>query len=110
MIVLFLFLALSDTPFTRDCGLYNEDFSLDEGNDEVDTTTTLLNNARQSVNIADKTGKRSAPVQNSGGTKKARSATTEASNPPRKKKKTNLEKSGNKAINFLNSDNINKEF
>ena len=64
----------------------------------------MLSNARQSVNIADKTGKRSAPVQSSGGTKNARSATTEILNPARKKKKTNLEKSGNKAVNFLNSD------
>ena len=64
----------------------------------------MLSNARQSVNIADKTGKRSAPVQSSGGTKNARSATTEILNPARKKKKTKLEKSGNKAVNFLNSD------
>ena len=63
MIVLFLFLALSNTSFPRVRGLDNEDFSLDEGNDEVDTTATLLNNARQSVNIADKTGKRSRTVE-----------------------------------------------
>ena len=38
-----------------------------------------------------------------------RSATSEASNPARKKKKTNLEKSGNKAVNFLNSDKWSAE-
>ena len=76
MIVLFIFFALRDTSFTTDRGLDNEDFSLDDGGQ--DTTANLLNNARQSVNISDKIGKRSAPDQNSGGTKKARNAANEA--------------------------------
>ena len=106
--MVYFILALSDTSFTKDRGLEEDEFSLDEGDNEVDTTATLLRNARQSVNIADKTVKRSAPVQSSGGTRKARSATTEASNPA-KKKRPNVEKSGEKAVNFLNSDKWSTE-
>jgi hypothetical protein len=94
--MLYFITALSDTSFTR--GVNHEEFSLDEGDDDVDTTAGLLSSARQSVNISDKTSKRSAPEPASGGAKKSKVAPT--------KKTPSV---GNKAVNFLNSDKWEKE-
>ena len=64
----------------------------------MDTTAGLLSSARQSVNISDKTSKRSAPEPASGGAKKSKVAPT--------KKTPSV---GNKAVNFLNSDKWEKD-
>ena len=72
--MLYFITALSDTSFTR--GVDHKEFSLDKGDDDVDTTAGLLSSARQSVNISDKTSKRSAPEPASGGAKKSKVAPT----------------------------------
>ena len=56
-----VFLALSDTSFSR--GVDEDDFSLDEAEEEGDTTATLLANARKSGNLASTTAKRTEPEQ-----------------------------------------------
>ena len=47
--MLYFITALSDTSFTR--GVDHEEFSLDEGDDDVDTTTGLLSSARQLLQL-----------------------------------------------------------
>ena len=92
------FIALSDTSFTRE--LDDNEFSLDEGEGEGDTTDNLRNNARQSVNIAGKAKKRNAPpVQTAEPAKKSRVVLSNAT-----KSKPDGGNVAERAINFLNPD------
>ena len=47
--MLYFITALSDTSFMR--GVDHKEFSLDEGDDDVDTTTGLLSSARQLLQL-----------------------------------------------------------
>ena len=106
----FLFIALSDTSFTKTVD--DDEFSLDENEEnEADTTETLLQKARKSVNIPSKpsgnhTWKKSSSEQVSVSGKRSRNVQITA--PAQKKKRTEVTIE-NVAVNFLNSDKWSKE-
>ena len=85
---------MSDTSFTR--GVDDEDFSLEDEENEADTTDALLQSARRSVNIASK------PTRKPAGKKR----TVQMTEPVQQKRKKTT---GNAAVNFLNTDKWSKE-
>ena len=94
---------MRDTSFTREHD--DNEFSLDEGEGEGDTTDNLRNNARQSVNIAGKAKKRNAPpVQTAEPAKKSRVVLSNAT-----KSKPDGGNVAERAINFLNPNKWSKE-
>ena len=98
---------MSDTSFTR--GIDEDDFSLDEAEEEGDTTATLLANARKSVNLAPATAKRTEPEQL---TTNARSSKRKKTGQENHGSLGNAQKSGASSrvsVNFLNSDKWAKD-
>ena len=98
---------MSDTSFSR--GVDEDDFSLDEAEEEGDTTATLLANARKSVNLAPTAAKRTEPEQPSSvtrGTKRKKTGHVSTGSVD------NVQKSGagsRVSVNFLNSDKWAKD-
>ena len=100
---------MSDTSFTKTVG--EEEFSLDEdeddGTEESNNTRDLLAKARQSVNIPERTAKRTAPTIASGNAKKSRGNSGQnGTNAGTNSKKVNKPagQTTKSSVNFLNSD------